>query len=348
MEEWEQQLYGYSDVDPEDSFSFTTSNNLPPLFNDVLDYSRLSYDSELNDFGPTLKAVQHDIHPLASLEITTGENSASDAIPVLKPDILFNAEQNWTQSHEIPQNDGNEGADDSFNISDFSPLTESQCLQMWELIGELNALELVSPPKHDNTYERNEETNQMTIEEEQNVVATEPSVEEISPEPQQTVISYAYATCPPNSSLNNQIPVKEAPDTSEGPTPGPSTSTHNQSANVDKHRMSPKKPGPGRRSLKETHKLTEEQYKERRRTQNREAQQRKRDRQLIRRRLASNPITLPSNLSPESRSRIINETKHTILRILLEKLRDRNFYGSYEKHVQFLIDLVEELPFIQS
>ena len=66
------QVFG-SDVDPDDSFSYTASNILPLPFNDVLDSRRLSYDSELNGSEPTVKAVQHDILSMASLEITTDE-----------------------------------------------------------------------------------------------------------------------------------------------------------------------------------------------------------------------------------------------------------------------------------
>ena len=342
---FDEQVFG-SDIETEDSFSLTTSNDLSTLYDYSLDDRFLSSDwkdPELNDLLPNVRALKEDILSVAIREINTDECSPSSVAIEQKPDIpVSNAEQNSAQNQNIPQNDGNGGVDDCFDILDFSPLTEEECQQMWDIIAKLKTLDLPLPPGDDNTHEENEETNQMTFKEEQEVIDTEESVEDISPEPQPTV-AISSVTSPDNCPIDNKIQIQikeESIDISEEPTPVPSTSPQNPVANVDTPVRSRKR---GRRSLEEVG-LTPEQIKRRRLDQNRESQQRKRDRK----RLIRRSDTFPSNLSSESKSRVINEAKLTLFLTLLEKLRDRKFDGSHKIHLQFLIDLVKDLPFIQS
>ena len=335
MEDFEQRIYG-SDVDPEDSFSFTTFNDFPPLFDDIHSHSCHTNDREFNSFNPNVKAVQWDILSVATHEINKHEGDiTSQPLLALKAVIpVSTAEQNSAQSHEIPQNDGNnEGIDD---LLDFSSLTESECQQMWDIIAELKVLDSPSHPGDHNLDEENEETNQITIEKEQNVVDTEQSVEEISPASQQAVVLQPFNASSANCPNDNQILIKEGK-----PSPDPSGEAQKR---VQKYDNPPKCRKRGRRSLEEEG-LTQEEIKRRRLDQNRNSQQRKRDRKKLSKLISS---TLPSNLSLKSKSRVINEAKLVLLLTLLEKLRDRKFDGSLKTHLQFLIDLVKELPFIES
>ena len=217
--------------------------------------------------------------------------------------------KNFEQSLELHENDGNnEGADDSLDLDflldiDVSQFNESQCQQIDELIAYLEADDIPSPgdpPGDDTTHE---EPNQLAIEEEQNMVYTEERVEVINPEPQQPFIILVpvpvpvyqfHVTSPANCPINNQIPMEE-----EEPTPGPSTSAQKQLENVG---ITPKIGRPSN----EDKGLTKEEIIAKRTIENRESQRWSRLWKLIAT-VASIPTTLPPNLSPEPRSRIINE-----------------------------------------
>ena len=254
MEVFEEQIYG-PDMDPEDSFPLLTSL---PLFNDIHDSFHLKDDwieSELKGFEPNVKAVQRDILSVATHEINKKEKRHfSNTRLLLKPYIpVFNAKQNSTQSPEILK-EGNKGAGGLLN---FSSLTESQCQLLSHNLVESEGVDSSFPPGDDNTQE---ETNKISINEDQKVVDTEKCLANISPEPKQTVISNPIARSRANCPIDNQI--KELK-----PTLNALNAAQNRWENNDNSWKCRKR---GRKSLEKE--LTQEGIKRRRLDQNRELQ----------------------------------------------------------------------------